>query len=51
MPGFVNVHTHVSMAPFRGLGEDLPDRLRRFLFPLEKRFVTPELVYDGARFG
>jgi cytosine/adenosine deaminase-related metal-dependent hydrolase len=51
MPGFVNVHTHVSMAPFRGLGEDRPDRLRRFLFPLEKRFVTGELVYDGARFG
>lgn len=51
MPGFVNVHTHVSMAPFRGLGEDRPDRLRRFLFPLEKRFVGKELVYDGARFG
>ena len=51
MPGFVNVHTHVSMAPFRGLGEDLPDRLRRFIFPLEKRLVTAELVYDGARFG
>jgi len=51
MPGFVNVHTHISMAPFRGLGEDRPDRLRRFLFPLEKRFVDKSLVYDGARFG
>ena len=30
LPGFVNTHTHVSMAAFRGLADDVEDRLRRF---------------------
>ena len=34
MPGMVNTHTHIGMIPFRSLGDDTPDRLRRFLFPL-----------------
>jgi cytosine/adenosine deaminase-related metal-dependent hydrolase len=50
MPGFVNTHTHVAMAAFRGLGEDVPDRLRRFIFPLEKRLVTRELVRRASEF-
>ena len=50
MPGYVNTHTHVSMSPFRGAMEDTPDRLTRFIFPLEKTMVRPELVYDGALF-
>ena len=41
LPGFVNTHTHAGMIPFRSLGDDVPDRLRRFLFPLEA-FMTPE---------
>lgn len=32
MPGMINTHTHVGMIPFRSLGDDVPDRLRRFLF-------------------
>ena len=51
LPGFVNTHCHVSMVPFRSMGDDCPDRLRRFLFPLENEAMTPELVYLGARFG
>ena len=35
MPGMVNVHSHVPMIPFRTMGDDCQDRLRRFLFPLE----------------
>ena len=35
MPGMINTHAHVSMIPFRSLGDDCPDRLRRYLFPLE----------------
>ena len=42
LPGMVNAHTHASMTVFRGLGDDVPDRLRRFIFPLEKHFVDRE---------
>lgn len=51
LPGFVNLHCHVSMVPFRSMGDDCPDRLRRFLFPLENEAMTPELTYLGALFG
>ena len=51
LPGFVNTHCHVSMMPFRTLGDDCPDRLRRFLFPLENEAMTPELVYLAAKYG
>lgn len=50
-PGFVNTHCHASMVPFRSMGDDCPDRLRRFLFPLENEAMTGELVYLGARCG
>ncbi len=50
-PGFVNTHCHVSMIPFRTMGDDCPDRLRKFLFPLELQAITPELVYLGAMYG
>lgn len=49
LPGFVNGHTHISMSPFRSLGEDIPDRLRRYLFPLEDQLVDEGLVRAGAR--
>lgn len=48
MPGMVNVHSHISMIPFRSMGDDCPDRLRRFLFPLELEAMTPELIYLSA---
>ena len=32
LPGLINTHCHVPMMPFRSLGDDCPDRLRRFLF-------------------
>lgn len=51
IPGFVNTHCHVSMVPFRTMGDDCPDRLRRFLFPLENEAMTRELVYHGAMYG
>ena len=51
LPGFVNTHCHASMVPFRTMGDDCPDRLRRFLFPLENEAMTPELVYRGAKYG
>jgi len=51
MPGMVNTHTHVSMTVFRGLGDDVPDRLRKLIFPLEKALVDRELVYWGGLHG
>ena len=51
MPGMVNAHTHASMTVFRGLGDDVPDRLTRFIFPLEHTLVDREVVYWGALHG
>ena len=51
LPGFINTHCHASMIPFRTMGDDCPDRLRRFLFPLEDKAMTRELVYLGALYG
>ncbi len=51
LPGMINTHTHASMTVFRGLGDDVPDRLRRLIFPLEKNLVDRELVYWGALHG
>ena len=51
MPGLVNAHTHVSMIVFRSLADDVPNRLEGYIFPLEKRMVSPEMVFTGAMFG
>ena len=51
IPGFVNTHCHASMIPFRTMGDDCPDRLRRFLFPLEQEAWTKELTYHGAKYA
>ncbi len=49
MPGFINCHTHISMSVFRGLGEDMPDRLRRYMFPMEDELLDERMVGIGAR--
>ncbi|RQW02505.1 amidohydrolase, partial [candidate division KSB1 bacterium] len=51
MPGLVNAHTHVPMAVFRSLADDVPDRLQKYIFPLEKQFVSSEMVSIGAMLG
>lgn len=51
MPGMINTHTHLSMIPFRSLGDDCKDRLRRYLFPLENECMNRELVYHGAKYA
>ncbi|KAF1304268.1 amidohydrolase [Candidatus Enterococcus willemsii] len=50
LPGMINTHTHVGMIPFRSLGDDVPDRLRRFLFPLEQ-VMTKELARASAQYA
>ena len=51
IPGMVNVHSHLSMMPFRSLGDDCPDRLRRFLFPLESKAMTKDLIKISAKYA
>ena len=51
LPGMINTHTHAAMTVFRGLGDDVPDRLRKLIFPLEKALVTRDLVYWGSLHG
>lgn len=50
MPAFINAHTHLSLSLYRGLGTDLKlhDWLRKVIWPLEKKFCTPENVYLGS---
>ncbi len=50
MPGLVNTHTHLPMALFRGLADDLPlmDWLNNHIFPAEAKHVNREMVYAGA---
>jgi len=33
MPGMINTHCHMPMTLFRGLGEDVDDRLFRYILP------------------
>lgn len=48
MPGLINTHTHASMTVFRSLADDIPDRLHRYIFPLESKMVSREMVRVGA---
>lgn len=50
MPGMINLHNHLPMVAFRGLGENgVQDRLFRFFFPLEKALLSRELIRVSAR--
>ncbi|WP_325894006.1 amidohydrolase [Grimontia sp. NTOU-MAR1] len=51
MPGLINTHTHASMTVFRSLGDDVPDRLHRYIFPLESQLVSRDMVRIGAQLG
>jgi 5-methylthioadenosine/S-adenosylhomocysteine deaminase len=51
LPGFINGHTHVPMALFRGLHDDvtLNDWLYKYIFPAEAKNVNEEFVRWGTR--
>lgn len=51
MPGMINAHTHSPMVVFRSLADDVADRLKRYIFPLEKLLVDEELVYKGTKYS
>ncbi len=50
MPGMINLHNHIPMVAFRGLGEDgVGNRLFRFFFPLEKAMLSRDLIRVASR--
>ncbi len=51
MPGLINTHTHLGLIPLRSLADDMPDRLRKFLFPMEMKYFNAELVSASALFA
>jgi 5-methylthioadenosine/S-adenosylhomocysteine deaminase len=48
MPGMINTHTHAAMTVFRSLADDVPDRLEKYIFPLESKMVSEDMVYIGT---
>jgi 5-methylthioadenosine/S-adenosylhomocysteine deaminase len=53
IPGLVNTHTHVPMALFRGIADDmdLQEWLTKFIFPAEAKNVDEAFVRAGTRLG
>jgi len=51
IPGMVNTHTHAAMVVFRSLGDDVADRLKRYILPLEKKSVDQSLVALGSKYA
>jgi len=51
MPGLINTHTHSAMTVFRGFADDMPLQkwLMEYIFPVEARFTTEDMVYKGMR--
>lgn len=50
MPGLINTHTHAAMTLLRGTADDLPLDiwLKKYIFPIEKKYVTPEFIRIGV---
>ena len=51
MPGFINMHTHSAMSLLRGYADDLNLQvwLNDHIWPVEKAFLSPGFVRDGAK--
>jgi 5-methylthioadenosine/S-adenosylhomocysteine deaminase len=51
LPGLVNTHTHIPMAVFKGVAEDLPlnDWLFNKIFPLESKFINKTMCQIGSK--
>lgn len=49
-PGLFNLHSHLAMTLFKGVAEDvdLDVWLNKFIFPMERKLVSPEMVQIGT---
>lgn len=47
----INAHTHSAMVAFRGMAEDLSLKiwLEKYIWPAEKKFVSPRFVYQNTK--
>ncbi|MCX8173364.1 MAG: amidohydrolase family protein [Thermoplasmata archaeon] len=51
LPGFINLHTHVAMSIFKGMGDDVPlDKFLEITFTLDAR-RDAEDIHAGAMLG
>ncbi len=50
IPGFINAHTHIAMAPFKGIVHDRPNVLYDIVWPIETS-LTEENCFHLARLG
>ena len=50
MPGMVNLHAHMGMIPFRGLGDDCGPS-ESISLPMEQRAMDAELVYLSTKYA
>ena len=53
LPGFINTHTHIGMAYFKGLGDDLPleSWLKDHIWPAEDKYINAEFIYKSSLHG
>jgi len=53
MPGFINTHTHIPMAYFKGLSDDQPLEtwLQKYIWPAEAKFINPEFIFAASLHG
>ncbi|MEM9880077.1 MAG: amidohydrolase [Pseudomonadota bacterium] len=50
MPGMINLHNHIPMVAFRGIGEyNVDNLLFEVMFPLEKELLNRALIYVASR--
>ena len=51
VPGFINMHTHSAMSLLRGYADDLNLQvwLNDHIWPVEKAYLSPGFVHDGAK--
>ncbi len=50
LPGFVNAHTHLPMAYFRGMADDIPLKLwlEGHIWPTENAWLDDDFCYDAS---
>ena len=53
IPGLINAHTHVAMAYFKGIADDIElfTWLNNYIWPLEAKFLSNDFVLDSSLHG
>lgn len=53
LPGLINLHTHAAMTLLRGYADDQPlmTWLEEYIWPVEKRALSKDFVFDGTLLG